>query len=72
MTRWILGEGWILSSGSRLRVAYPWMVMAAAAAAMAAGSSVSTWPPPLEFALLCMAGTVASALRVPMPAGGYR
>lgn len=46
--------------------------MAAAAAAMAAGSSVSIWPPPLEFALLCMAGVVASALRVPMPAGGYQ
>lgn len=39
---------------------------------MAAALSTAAWPPPQEFALLCMAGVIASALRVPMPAGGYR
>ncbi len=52
--------------------AYPWVVVATAAAAMAAALFTSALPPVRELALLCLAGTVASALRVPMPAGGYR
>jgi len=39
---------------------------------MAAAISTAAWPPAQGFALLCMAGVVASALRVPMPAGGYQ
>ncbi len=63
---------WILRAGPWLGAAYPWAVVAAAAAAMAAALSTAVWPPARELALLCVAGTVASALRVPMPAGGYR
>lgn len=39
---------------------------------MAAALFTAAWPPRQEFALLCMAGVIASALRVPMPAGGYQ
>lgn len=72
MARWILGDDWNLSTVSRLRALYPWVVVAAAAGTMAAALSAVTWPPQREFALLCAAAAVASALRAPMPAGGYR
>jgi len=61
-----------LSSKALLKAAYPWVVIAAAAAAIVAELSGSIWPPAPEFVLLCIAGTVASALRAPMPAGGYQ
>lgn len=61
-----------MTTGSWLRVAYPWTVVAVAAGAMARAIAGADWPSAHEFTLLCLAGAVASALRVPMPAGGYQ
>lgn len=55
-----------------MRTAYSWVVVAAAAAAMAALLSTAALPVTRGLALLCVAGAAASALRVPMPAGGYQ
>ncbi len=59
-------------TGPRLWAAYPWLVAAAAAVALAAALAGAGLPPARGIVLLCAAGVLASLVRVPMPAGGHQ
>lgn len=52
--------------------AYTGAVVLAGAAALAASLSLADWPSVRVVVALCAAGTVANALMVPMPGGGYQ
>ncbi|MBI3998133.1 MAG: GAF domain-containing protein [Armatimonadetes bacterium] len=51
---------------------YSWAVVLAALGALALTVSAAAWPPISALVVVCMAAVTASALMVPMPAGGYQ